>query len=116
MKRLNVFTYITICSLFIACRHHGDNLSIHYSNSDRYYSMEANFSTARTRAVERYMERRLGRESNTSFVGSDIDGTISLDDHTIFYVQKFPGKLKIKLDKHKNSGEAYRRVKSMCEE
>ena len=49
-----------------------------------------------------------------SFVNSRIDGTIALDDHTTFYIKKYPGKLEIKLNKDENSDEAYERVKSMC--
>ena len=50
-----------------------------------------------------------------SFVNSRIDGTIALDDHTIFYIKKYPGFIEIELDKDKNSDVAYRRIKSMCE-
>jgi hypothetical protein len=115
MKKPFAFTYLIICLLGISCWHNDHNISINYKNTDRYYSMDANFSRSRTRAVERYLDRKLGRESNMSFVGTDLDGTIALDDHTVFYVEKFPGKLKIKLDKRMNSGEAYRRIKSICE-
>jgi hypothetical protein len=67
------------------------------------------------RNVEEYMDNRIGRRSNMSFVNSRIDGTLALDDHTTFYIKKYPGRLEIKLDKDKNSYEAYQGIKSMCD-
>ena len=61
------------------------------------------------------MDSRIGRNSNMSFVNSQIDGKLALDDRTTFYIKKYPGFLKIKLDKNENSEEAYRRMKAMCE-
>ena len=76
--------------------------------------MNAYFNRNRTRDVDEYMDSKIGRRSNMSFVNSRIDGTIALDDHTTFYIKKYPGKLEIKLNKDENSDEAYERVKSMC--
>ena len=58
---------------------------------------------------------KLVSRSNMSFVNSRIDGKLALDDHTTFYIKKYPGYLQIKLDKDENSAEAYERIKSMCE-
>jgi hypothetical protein len=95
--------------------HDNGNINLYFKDSDHYYSMNAHFSKNKTRAVEEYMDRRIGRRSKVSFVNSQIDGTISLDDHTIFYIKKYPGRIIIKLDKDENSYEAYYRVKAMCE-
>ncbi len=65
--------------------------------------------------MEEYMDKKIGRSSNMSFVNTNIDGTITLDNHTTFYIQKSPGVVKIKLDKDENSEEAYYTIKSMCE-
>ena len=77
--------------------------------------MNADFSKSKTGAVEEYMDSTIGRRSNMSFVNSRIDGTLALDDHTTFYIKKYPGSIEIKLDKDKNSDEAYWHIKSMCE-
>jgi hypothetical protein len=77
--------------------------------------MDAHFSKSKTREVEEYMDRRIGKKSNMSFINSRMDGTIALDDHTTFYIKKSLGMLKIKLDKQENSEEAFHRVKYMCE-
>jgi len=95
--------------------HGGDNIDISYTNSDQYYSMKAYFSKKKMRDVEEYLDRRIGSRSNMSFRNTRMDGTVSLDDDTKFYIKKAPGVLKIKLDKDENSNEAYHRIKDMCE-
>jgi hypothetical protein len=77
--------------------------------------MKAHFDVNKTRVVEAYMDRKIGRRSNRSFVNADIDGTIALKDHSEFQMEKSPGVLEIQLDKAKNSEDAYLTVKSMCE-
>ena len=113
MKKLNALFYVLAGAMAISCMGSDDSINISYRNSDRYYSMDAHFSKSKTREVEEYMDHQIG--SNMSFANSSIDGTISLDDHTTFYMQKSPGVLEIKLDKRENSEEAYHRIKYMCE-
>ncbi len=99
----------------IACWHHGNNTSITLSEFGHYYSMKAHFSKSKTKHLEEYMDEMIGTTGNTSFVNTNIDGQIALDDHTVFYIKKYPGFIRIKLDKDENSDEAYYRIKSMCE-
>ena len=106
--------YALACITLISCLHDG-NTDISYNESGHYYSMKAHFGKSKTRDVEEYMDSRIGTESNTSFVNTRIDGLIALEDHTTFYIKKYRGFIQIKLDKHKNSYEAYHRIKSMCE-
>lgn len=61
------------------------------------------------------MDSRIGRRSKMSFVNSQIDSTISLDDHARFYIKKSPGALEIKPDKDENSDDGYQEIKSMCQ-
>ena len=77
--------------------------------------MSAHFARSKTRAVHEYMDKKLGYPNNVSFVNSEIDATLTLQDQTTFYVKSYPGELELKLDKEKNSYEAYERVKRMCE-
>lgn len=114
MKRKSGVPVVLLCCLFVSCRYHGD-LSLQYSESHDYYTMNAWFPENRTRAVEEYMNDQIGRRSNTSFTNTRIDGRIALDDHTTFFIEKFPGHLKIELDKRKNSEDSYREIKSLCE-
>ena len=115
MKKLLYLFYVLACITVISCMHHDNDTSISYSESDQYYSMKAHFSKSKTRDVEKFMNRRIGTRSNMSFVNSRIDGKLALDDHTTFYIKKYPGLVEIKLDKDENSYEAYRRIKAMCQ-
>jgi len=115
MKKLPVLFYALVCMTITSCMHNDHDINITLSESGHYYSMKAYFSRNQTRDVERYMDSRIGRRSNMSFVNSQMDGMIALDDHTTFYIKKSPGLLKIKLDKNENSDEAYKRIRSMCE-
>jgi hypothetical protein len=95
--------------------HNDGNISITYNDSAQYYSMNAHFSKRKTRKLEYYMDQKIGAGSNLSFVNTQSDAIFTLDDHTKFYLKKTPGHIEIKLDKYKNSDEAYHRIKSMCE-
>jgi hypothetical protein len=77
--------------------------------------MKAHFNKSKTRDVEKYMDDCIGKRSSMSFVNTRIDGQIALEDHTTFYIRKYPGLIEIKLDKNENSDEAYQRIKLMCE-
>ena len=114
MKKLPALLYALACITIMSCMHNGHNINIGYSEDDHYYSMNAYFPKNKTRDVGEYMDNKIGGGSNTSFVNSQIDATITLDDHATFYVKKFPGILEIKLDKNKNSDEAYHEIKAMC--
>ena len=115
MKKLSSLFYALACITAFSCMHNDRDVDITLNESDHYYSMKAYFSKSKTRDVERYMDSRIGRRSKMSFVNSQIDGKLALDDHTTFYIKKSPGLLKIKLDKAENSEEAYEKIRSMCE-
>jgi len=114
-------SWALVCNLVmlwfcISCsQSNNGNVSIKISESGHYYKMLAHFSTGKTTDVDEFMDDKIGNRSNMSFVNSSIDGKLTLDDHTTFYIKKNPGYLQIKLDKYENSAEAYERVKSMCE-
>ena len=115
MKRKALAPFVLLCCSFVSCWHHRGDISINYSESDAYYSMDARFHENRTRDVEEYMDDQIGRRSNISFANTRIDGRIGLDDNTSFFIQKFPGHLKIELNKRQNSADSYQKIKSLCE-
>ena len=49
------------------------------------------------------------------FVNTRMNGEITLDNKTTFYIKKSPGYLNIKFDKVKNSDEAYVKVKAILD-
>lgn len=118
MKKLPaLFFCAIICMITVSSCRHSDNgnISLTLSESGQYYSMNARFSKSKTRDVEEYMDSTIGTKTNMSFVNSGINGKLALDEHTTFYIKKYPGRIKIKLDKDENSYEAYQRIRAMCE-
>lgn len=119
MKKLPALFFCAIAIIItgFSCMYTNDNkdIDISISENDHAYSMEADFSKSRTRDVEEYMDKKIGKSSNMSFVNTRIDGQLALDDHTTFYIKKYPGFVKIKLNKDENSGDSYREIKTMCE-
>ena len=117
MKKLTtLFFYVLAAVSFISCMHNNHNTNIAYSEYSHYYTMNAHFPRSQTRHVDEFMDDRIGRASKMSFVNSRIDGVITLDDRTKFYIRKSPGVLEIKFDKDENTEEAYHTIKSMCQE
>jgi len=116
MKKLTVlFFAVLTCVSLNSCWRNNHNINIAYSEYDHYYTMNAHFPRSETRDVDEFMDDRIGKGSKMSFVNSRIDGTITLDDHTKFYIKKSPGVLEIKFDKDENTDEAYHTIKSMCQ-
>jgi hypothetical protein len=116
MKKQTLLFYLLMLVESTSCRwHHHGYTDISYNESGHYYSMKAYFNKNKTRKVESYMDERIGDRSNMSFVNTRIDGQIALDDHTTFYIKKYPGFLEIKLDKDQNSYPSYQRIRTMCQ-
>ena len=114
-------SWALVCNLVmlwfcISCsQSNNGNVNIKISESEHYYKMLAHFSTGKTTAVDDFMDYKIGSSNDMSFANSRIDGKLALDDHTTFYIKKYPGYLQIKLNKDENSPEAYEKIKSMCE-
>jgi len=101
--------------LSVSCMQNYDhNISISVNENKNMYKMSAHFNRNKTKSVHEYMDKKLGSYTSMSFVNSEIDATVTLDDKTTFYVKSFPGELEIKLYKDKNSYESYQRIKEMC--
>jgi len=109
------FCAFSICVTIISCGFPGGSISIKHSEYDHYYEMTAKFNPDRTPAVERWLDKELA-SGDVSFTNTQIDGNITLDDNSTFYMKKSPGFLNIKLDKEKNSDAIYRKMRSVCEE
>lgn len=115
MKKIYSLLALFFITAIVSCRVNSGHTDISYSESADSYSMKAYFPDNKMRTVENYMDDRIGKKSNMSFVNTEIDGTVGLDDHATFYMKKSDGTLKITLDKNKNSDENIREIKSMCE-
>lgn len=115
MKKFRYLFFLSASIFSLSCVHNSGNTNIKYSETEHTYSMKAEFPEAETREVEEYMNHTIGTISNMSFINTQIDGSIALDDHTTFYIKKSPGILDITLDKDRNSDESYQEIKSMCQ-
>jgi len=111
-KKIAILLFVT--SAIISCGFPGGSISIKHSQYDHYYEMTAEFNPGKTGKVDRYLDKELP-SGNMSFVNIEMDGDITLDNKTTFYIKKSPGYLNIKFDKEKNSEEAFMKIKSVLE-
>jgi len=115
MKKLSILLFVLLPVITItSCGFPDGSISIKHSQYDHYYEMTAKFNPEKTTKVDRYLDKELP-SGNMSFVNTRMDGEITLDNKTTFYVKKSPGYLHIKFDKEKNSDEAFVKVKSVLE-
>jgi hypothetical protein len=114
MKKKNIIVFMVASVLAMSCGNRRTSVTLF--ESDRYFSMEADFNERKTKAVEAHISRYLGEKNNFSFSGTHMDALLTLDDHTSFRIKKLPGHVEIKLDKTENSSDGYRTVKTMCED
>ena len=115
MKKLAILLFVSLPGIiFTACGFPDGSISIKHSQYDHYYEMTAKFNPDKTDEVDRYLDKELP-SGDMSFVKTEMDGEITLDDKTTFSIKKSPGYLYIKFDKEKNSDEAFTKVKSVLE-
>jgi hypothetical protein len=93
--------------------YNGVDISVN-ENADTY-NFAAHYDAARTGTVYSYLNSSISPDRLGDSEKDYFDVTTSLPDGTNFYVKESPGKLKIALDKRKNSYASYMRIKKMCE-
>jgi len=109
-----MFCVLVIWTTIISCGFPDGSISIKHSQYDHYYEMTAKFNPDKTTEVDKWLDKELS-SGDMSFVNIRMDGEITLDNQATFYIKKSPGYLHIKLDKEKNSDEAFFKIKSVCE-
>ena len=107
----------TACGLLLLCTllacSGGDNIKISVTDSDDAYEFFANYDKEKTQRVQDFINDKMAPGSKVT--GDHVDITTTLDDHTSFRLEEYPGKVRIKLDKEDNSEASYRRIKAMGE-
>ncbi|MEO8764746.1 MAG: hypothetical protein ABI416_10685 [Ginsengibacter sp.] len=97
-EKLQALSILAILCTFgsLSCVHGNESGYTNFGvdESDHYYSMRAYFSESKTREVDEYMEHRIGKRSDMTFVNSWIDGKPGFNDHTTFYIKKILVSLK----------------------
>ncbi len=89
--------------------------SIAISENDDTYTFTASYAEGNSRAVYHYINKNISPNQLGDSENDYFDVTTSLADKTVFYIKESPGKLKIAIDKRKNSTASYYRIKRMCE-
>lgn len=92
-----------------------DDTSINVSETDDSYTFKASFNENLTENVQDYINYSIRPNKLFSSVNDYFDVTTTLKDGTDFYVKESPGKLKVSINKHKNSTASYQRIKKMCD-
>jgi hypothetical protein len=95
---------------------HNHNISITVSDDEDEYEMDALYRKNQTHKVRAYLNEHLLNKSVVSFKNKSMDEEITLDDNTTFYINSYPGELRIKIDKTENSAESFEKVKQVCED
>jgi hypothetical protein len=112
MKNIAILLFVTLA--VISCGFPDGSISIKHSQYDHYYEMTAKFNPDKTDKVGGYLDKELP-SGNMSFANTEMNGDITLENKTTFYIKKSPGYLNIKFDKEKNSEEAFTKIKSVLE-
>jgi hypothetical protein len=117
------FFIATFCilslSIFLAWtkfeRVNSDDLSIAVTDTDDTYKFISTFNENNTGRVQDFINNSIKPNGLFKSTHDYFDVTTTLADRTELYVKESPGKLKIELDKRKNSTASYMRIKKMCE-
>ena len=78
--------------------------------------MYASYDRDKARKIQRLLDRELNVDIGRSGRNTHVDATITLDDRTTFYMQAFPGELRINFDKTRNSEDSWNKMQDVCEE
>lgn len=115
MKKIIILLSVLLPVItIISCGFPDGSINIKHSQYSHYYEMTAEFNPEETTKVDKWLDKELAA-GDMSFVNTRMDGEITLDDKTTFYIKKSPGYLNIKFDKEKNSDAAFVKVKSVCD-
>lgn len=104
---------LTFCIYFVSAKGHADHQSFSVSDCEDTYKITASYDKKKDKNVQQALHRFI--RPNDLFKSGDVtyDGSIKLSDNTTFDLKFLPGELKLKLDKKKNSREAYDKVKKL---
>ena len=89
--------------------------SITVNENDDTYTFTASYDRGHSRAIYNYINKNISPDQLGNSENDYFDVTTSLTDKTVFYIKESPGKLKIAIDKRKNTTASYYRIKKMCE-
>ena len=92
------------------------DVAISINENEDTYTFSASYNEGKNKMVYNYINKSISPNKLGDSENDYFDVTTSLPDKTQFYIKESPGKLKIAIDKRKNSLASYYQVKKICEE
>lgn len=92
-----------------------NDINLEVSENESELNISAEFPDDKTPVVKNYLKKELKLSKNISTKNNKIEENISLEDGTFFYMKLAEGRLKIEMERKRNSQTAYKRLKKMFE-
>jgi hypothetical protein len=92
-----------------------NDINLEVSENESELNISAEFPDEKTPVVKNYLKKELKLSKNISPKNNKIEENISLEDGTFFYMKLAEGRLKIEMERKRNSQTAYKRLKKMFE-
>ncbi len=116
-----IFLFLFICMVFIAGIFSfvlykvwfSNNISISVNDSEDRFQLYASYPRNKARRIQHLIDSRF---HNAMLRKNRVDGYMTTDDNTQFYVRTTPGRFLIRLNKNENNEEACLRLKQLGEE
>ncbi|MCF8326363.1 MAG: hypothetical protein K9I84_15505 [Leadbetterella sp.] len=116
MKNVLLIFATISCIAYVSFRYSQKNdVDLKLSEDKNKISISAKFPNDKTPKVQSFLTEELGDSNDLSFENSTIDGEIGLNDGSYFYMKLAEGRLKIEMERKRNSQTAYKRLKKMFE-
>jgi len=114
MKKRLFLAFLGLISMgtLLSCGEPND-VRISVLDSDDKYEFFAKFDVKKTRDIQNFINSQIAPRKFA--VGQDVAVTTTLSDNTEFELMESKGKVRIRLDKEKNSVASYKRIKKICE-
>jgi len=108
-KILAASAWILLLSVCFACGNSGD-LEVSVVDNDDTYAFFAKYDGKKTKDIRDFINGQI----KPARVILDEEITVTLNDKTEFELKESDQKIRIRLDKVKNSAASYDRVKELC--
>jgi hypothetical protein len=92
-----------------------NDINLEVSENESELNISAEFPDEKTPVVKNYLKKELKLSKNIATKNNKIEENISLQDGTFFYMKLAEGRLKIEMERKRNSQTAYKRLKKMFE-
>jgi hypothetical protein len=114
MKNL-LLIFATISCIAYLAFHSLQKNDVDLKLSEDNYKMRisAKFPADKTPKIHSFLTKQLGDSNDMTFENSSIDGEIGINDGSFFYMKLAEGRLKIEMERKRNSQNAYKRLKKM---